>query len=126
MVVFLGGTDTMEEFKRHFVTRLLGKGTVRAIHANDGRVSIVVATNEQNDSKFSCVLNANAAAVAALPLTRTDLLYLLSRVAIAQLQVRGVRRKSGEELILDTALKPWNGDLSEKPFGGPTVGCMHL
>lgn len=55
-----------------------------------------------------------------------DLLFKLSRIAIAQVQAHhGTTTKvAPNRLALES--RPWNGDLMEQPFGGATIGCARL
>jgi hypothetical protein len=116
----------MEELTRHFVTAVLGRGTVKTAVQESGDVSIeVTLSGPPNDQKIVDLV-ATKDDVAGIGALSVELLFKLSRIAIAQVQAhRGTCIKVGSnKLALEC--RPWNGDLMERPFGGATIGCARL
>lgn len=114
----------MEQIVRHFMAPRLGRGIVRARFTSDGSVSIDLELDPSVTEHHHLKLHAGPGCAKPPTLSGVKLLYRMSRYAISQVQ-RHVREKTlcSDELELTCTLKPWNGDLTELPYGGATNGC---
>lgn len=115
----------MEEVVRHFMAPKLGRGIVRARITSDGSVSIDLELDPSVTEHHHIRLHAGPACPKPPTLSGVKLLYRMSRYAISQVQ-RHIRDKTlcTDQLELTCTLKPWNGDLTELPYGGATNGCL--
>lgn len=119
----------MGRFIRNFIAARIGKGTVEATLNNDGSGTLKVDYSFINSEPGrTVVLQVSAAAIRSLDLSGAELNYRLCRLAIAQAQKQLVQSflVEGTAANLDLTVMPWNGDLTEVPYGGAAVGCVGL
>jgi hypothetical protein len=113
----------MEQILRYFMAPRLGRGIVLANFTPDGGALITIELASPM-AGLSCVkFRATSSRVSSMPSPGIHSLYRLSRHAISQVQncVKG-ELFDGTELELDCSMRAWNGDLSESPYGGATMG----
>lgn len=113
----------MQEIVRHFTASRLGRGTVHTRLNPDRTVVVELECDQSVADKREIRLIASRDCVEALEVDGVELLFLLSRHAISQVQ-RRIREAKSDEIgnDLDCELSPWNGDLSEQAYGGATSG----
>ena len=111
--------------KRHFVTSRLGRGVVHATEKDDGSVEIKVRLLDHPETD-NFVLQVDRSGVESFGLPHMEMLFRLSRISISHLLSQLTRGAQLDSSKLDLTVKPWNGDLAERAFGGATVGCVHL
>ena len=116
----------MEELTRHFVTAILGRGTVNATLEESGDVSIELRFSNSSNVQQTIDLVANKDDVETIGVLSAELLFKLSRIAIAQVQAHHSTSSKVGPNRLALKCRPWNGDLLERPFGGATIGCARL
>jgi hypothetical protein len=116
-------TTRMEKIARHFVARRLGRGIVMAYFEDNGWVSIELEFDPSISDQHRILVSATPACVSSFAMSGVELLYRLIRHAISHVQWL-LRHKSldSTELELDCSRTPWNGDLTELPYGGATAG----
>ena len=117
----------MESLTRHFVTRVLGRGTVEARLDIDGSAHVTIEFGERLAGQ-SVTLSAAIDVVAQCGSSGNDLLFCLTRIAITQVQTAVLSATHGmqTQLNLNPNGSPWNGDLTSAPYGGATTGCAAL
>lgn len=115
----------MEELKRYFMDRRLGRGTIRACSTADGSISVDLDFRTLDTGLHHVQLRASPECIGSLTEMGNDLFYKLSRMAISQVQFC-LQDKTifCDHLELDCLGRPWNGDLTEVPYGGSTLGCV--
>jgi hypothetical protein len=113
----------MEKILRYFMAPRLGRGTVLAKFIPGGGALITIELASPIAGQSCVKLRAAPSWVNSMPSPGIYSLYRLSRHAISQVQncVKG-KLLDGNELELDCSMRPWNGDLSESPYGGATTG----
>lgn len=113
----------MEAILRHFMAPRIGRGTVAAAFDPQGGVTVMLEFDSSIIGRGRISFRIGADCLSSTRLTGIDLLYRLSRHAITQAQ-RLLKQKTLDavELELDCSVRPWNGDLSELPYGGATIG----
>jgi len=113
----------MEQILRYFMAPRLGRGTVLAKFIPDGGALITIELASPVAGRSCVKLRAAPSWVNSMPSPGIHSLYRLSRHAISQVQhcVKG-ELFDENELELDCSMHPWNGDLSESPYGGATIG----
>jgi hypothetical protein len=113
----------MENILRYFMAPQLGRGTVLARFIPGGGALITIELASPIAGQSCVELRTAPSWVNLNPSQGIHSLYRLSRHAISQVQ-NCVKREllDGNELELDYSMRPWNGDLSELPYGGATVG----
>lgn len=119
----------MNRFIRNFVAARIGKGMVEATFNDDGSATLKVDYSFiKSEPGRTVILQVAAYAIRSLDLKEAELSYRLCRLAIAQTQKRLVQSSPVEGVAsnLDLTVIPWNGDLTEVPYGGATVGCIGL
>lgn len=117
----------MHELERNFTDRKLGRGVIWARSTGDGCVLIDLEIDTAGSKPCQVELVAISECVVSLGVTGSDLLYRVSRIAISQVQQRSLdEAPDGSRLELNCLTKPWNGDLTEIPYGGATIGCATL
>lgn len=118
----------MESLTRHFVTRVLGRGTVEARLDEDGSAKITIVFGDGALTGQSFTLSAAIDVVAQFSSRGNDLLFRLSRIAITQVQtaVLSANGAMQTQVNLNAGGSPWNGDLTSTPYGGATTGCTKL
>lgn len=114
----------MEKIVRHFVASRLGRGVIEASFTADGSASIDLVFDPSQTEQQHIRLNVTPSCAGILPFSGVELLFQLSRHAISHVQ-NHVREKTldGSDLELTCLFKPWNGDLTDLPYGGATKGC---
>jgi hypothetical protein len=117
----------MEQILRYFMAPKLGRGTVLAKFLADREALIIIEFATPRGEQNCVKLRAVPSQVMSMPSPGIHTLYRLSRHAISQVQ-HCVKGESFDEnyLELDCSVRPWNGDLSESPYGGATVGQVRL
>jgi hypothetical protein len=114
----------MQEIERYFMDRKLGRCFIWVRSGENGFVLIDLELDTVGANPSHVELLAPPKCLAALGVTGDDLLYRLSRIAISQVQQRSQNEVSdGIRLELNCQARPWNGDLTEVPYGGATTGC---
>jgi hypothetical protein len=113
----------MEEIKRHFVDRILGRGIIRTQLSGNASASIDLEFYIPGRGWLDVQVDVPPDYVLSLAGTGSDLLYQTSRIAISQVR-QLIREKAlvGNRLELDLEARPWNGDLMETSYGGATIG----
>ena len=114
----------MEELKRYFMDRKLGRGIIRVLPDNSGCIFVNVEFHSAGMGLHRVQLKASPRCVESHAETGSDLLFKMGRIAISQMQLC-IQKKA---LFLahrkvDCLIQPWNGDLTEVPYGGATLGC---
>jgi hypothetical protein len=113
----------MEQILRYFMAPRLGRGTVLAKFTSDGGALITIELASPM-AGLSCVtFRATSSRVSSMPSPGIHSLYRLSRHAISHVQnCLKSDLFDGIGLELDCSTRAWNGDLSESPYGGATMG----
>ena len=117
----------MDEIERYFMHRKLGRGLIRVRSFGNGSVLVDLEFSPTRTHPCHVELEVLPRCIVSLGITGDDLLYRLSRIAISQVQQCSQGEVSnGVRLELDCQARPWNGDLTEIPYGGATMGCATL
>jgi hypothetical protein len=118
----------MKEISRHFIMPRLGRGSVTARLTEDGGACVDILFSSMPVNQLPTTLYLEANKVKLIGLTGVDLLFQTSRIAISQVQATIARHETlaSRHSELNIALTPWNGDLTEIPYGGATIGCTGM
>jgi hypothetical protein len=114
----------MEELKRYFLDRRLGRGIIRVVSDVNGCIFVNLEFQTTEAGLRRVQLKASPQCVESHAEIGNDLLYKMGRIAIFQVQLC-VQNKAIflAHRKLDCLIQPWNGDLTEVPYGGATLGC---